>query len=338
MIDKTKLADDLTRMSVDMERDAMRALLDAAIETHPWFEGVTPGGDLHSYLVGMLAFASRLPDRVLKPGQRILDVGSGHARLLIALQKAFGIEGYGVDKYAYAGLDAPNVLTDATRTLWALHDRLNLRILSPFDIEKESLPYPDGFFDAVTSQQAVEHFHDTPKPVFDDVLRVLKPGGAFLIDTPNHAAIHYHFAMLRGRTVHWDLEGYYNHHFSRGVRGTYLGHWREFTVDELAQMLRWAGFDIELAETAMYAPGLDDTTVLQHYLAEIAAILREEYGAELSIPARADLVGKAAKVRRLRDTSIVTARKPGGEPEPEALAAPAASARRRLLPRGILPF
>ena len=310
MIDRNKLAHDLWAMQIDVREPHLEALLDAAIATHDLFEGVQPGGHLHSYLVGMLTFASRLPTDALQRGSRILDVGSGHARLLLALKYAFGVEGYGVDKYAYAGLDSPNVLTDATRKLWALHDREGLRILSPFDIEKESLPHPDGFFDAIISQQAVEHFHDTPKPVFEDVLRVLKPGGCFLIDTPNHVALHQHLNVLSGRTVHWNLEEYFNHDFSRGVRGQYLGHWREFTMDELAQMLVWSGFEIVRAESMMYAPGLDDTTVLQHYLAEVGAILEAEYGARLIVPPREDLEARAIKVRRLRDTSLVTARRP----------------------------
>ncbi len=48
----------------------------------------------------------------------------------------------------------------------------------------ESVPWPDATFDLVFSANVLEHLHK-PREVFNEVLRVLKPGGTFLVKTPN---------------------------------------------------------------------------------------------------------------------------------------------------------
>lgn len=44
----------------------------------------------------------------------------------------------------------------------------------------ESLPFPDSHFDKVYSTMAVHHFSDLDKG-FAEIVRVLKPGGSFII-------------------------------------------------------------------------------------------------------------------------------------------------------------
>ncbi|HEX5131049.1 MAG TPA: class I SAM-dependent methyltransferase [Candidatus Krumholzibacteria bacterium] len=48
----------------------------------------------------------------------------------------------------------------------------------------DSIPYPDTTFDVAWAWNVVEHLED-PTTVFREVARVLKPGGVFLIKTPN---------------------------------------------------------------------------------------------------------------------------------------------------------
>ncbi len=52
----------------------------------------------------------------------------------------------------------------------------------------ESLPYPDGAFDAVFCCDVLEHVRDLPK-VVAEIARVLKPGGVFIYDTINRTWI-----------------------------------------------------------------------------------------------------------------------------------------------------
>lgn len=46
------------------------------------------------------------------------------------------------------------------------------------------LPFPDGSFDLVTANMVVEHL-DNPKAQFNEVFRVLRPGGRFIFHTMN---------------------------------------------------------------------------------------------------------------------------------------------------------
>jgi SAM-dependent methyltransferase len=51
------------------------------------------------------------------------------------------------------------------------------------DLE-QPLPYPDGFFDAVVSLEGIEHL-ETPAVCLREFARVLRPGGALILSTPN---------------------------------------------------------------------------------------------------------------------------------------------------------
>jgi len=50
------------------------------------------------------------------------------------------------------------------------------------------LPYPDGRFDLVVSMDVIEHVPD-PLPWLREALRVLRPGGALFLTTPNYASL-----------------------------------------------------------------------------------------------------------------------------------------------------
>lgn len=50
------------------------------------------------------------------------------------------------------------------------------------------LPYPDGRFDAAVAVEVVEHLHGQRR-FFDEVHRVLKPGGILLFTTPNISSL-----------------------------------------------------------------------------------------------------------------------------------------------------
>jgi SAM-dependent methyltransferase len=69
------------------------------------------------------------------------------------------------------------------------HRSISLRVRG--DISR--LPFQNGSFDLVTANMVVEHL-DNPRVQFEEISRILKPGGLFLFHTPN--ALGY-FAMLR---------------------------------------------------------------------------------------------------------------------------------------------
>lgn len=66
------------------------------------------------------------------------------------------------------------------------------------NIENEKLPFNNDFFDIVIANQIIEH----TKEIFwiiSEVVRVLKPGGVFIVGVPNLASLHNRILLLLGK-------------------------------------------------------------------------------------------------------------------------------------------
>jgi len=100
----------------------------------------------------------------LSPGDHILDVGagSGHVPLMDFRGHAARICGIDPDERV-----VDNPYLDEGKVAFG-----------------EAIPYPDDSFDLAFSCSVVEHL-EHPAAVFAEVRRVLKPGGRYLIKTPN---------------------------------------------------------------------------------------------------------------------------------------------------------
>ncbi|WP_214368976.1 methyltransferase domain-containing protein [Pseudonocardia sp. H11422] len=107
-----------------------------------------------------------------RPGERVLDVGSGPGYLVGALADAVGASG------TVHGLDPSgpmNVLASARNA-----ERAWVHIDAG---DAAALPYPDATFDAGVSTQVYEYVSDIPGALAE-LRRVLRPGGrALILDT-----------------------------------------------------------------------------------------------------------------------------------------------------------
>lgn len=99
-------------------------------------------------------------------GLKVLDIGCGN--------------GYVLFQYARHGADVTGV--DLTRTAVELsRKRFALgRMRGEFlEVDGNNLPFPDNHFDIVCSMGVLHHISD-PRPMADEIFRVLKPGGRLI--------------------------------------------------------------------------------------------------------------------------------------------------------------
>jgi ubiquinone/menaquinone biosynthesis C-methylase UbiE len=108
----------------------------------------------------------------VKPGDRVLDVGCGTGSLSLTAQSYAGPSGkvYGIDA-------APEMIEVAKKKA----SRSGLGVVFEVGLI-EKLAFPDATFDVVISRLAMHHLPDDLKRRgLAEILRVLKPGGKFLI-------------------------------------------------------------------------------------------------------------------------------------------------------------
>ena len=142
------------------------------------------------------------------PALRVLDLSCGDAKLLAALS---------ADGCACTGSrfkEGDYILTDAGVPAGVeIVNNVNLM---------EKLPFPGGVFDVVLLEEVIEHLPNHGV-VIDEISRVLKPGGWFVLSTPNihrlHSRAQFLFTgahKLIRRRVGWDLsrQDIYAYHFN----------------------------------------------------------------------------------------------------------------------------
>lgn len=109
-----------------------------------------------------------------------------------------------------------------------------------FDAEKDRFPYPDDSFDLVTWCEVIEHLTENPVHTLAEIHRVLKPGGALVLSTPNASRADSIANFLAGRNI------YDPYHLGAPLKGS--RHSREYTFSELKELLEGCGYSIDRME------------------------------------------------------------------------------------------
>lgn len=181
---------------IDMEADREKGRKIAARFDDLNFEGLVhyyysitpkvPSQHAQQYTRGLLTAQARAEssirtweqlaeDEHASPGTSLLEVGCGTAPLLVAASPRFS-RVVGVDiafrwlvmakkRVSEAGLEIPLICACA-----------------------EALPFPEGTFDRVVLDSALEHFHDQKKAI-SECHRVLRPGSYLFAATPNRFSL-----------------------------------------------------------------------------------------------------------------------------------------------------
>lgn len=159
---------------------------------------------------------------------RVLDVGCGRGLFPAELRRRLGpaAEVHGVD-----------VFDDVDADGWTY---------TAADITR-GLPLPDAAFDCVLLGEVIEHVPD-PDALLAEIHRVLVPGGAFIVTTPNLVC------WANRLLVPLGVQPFFTETSSRVMLGRYLkvlgqgnpvqGHLKVFTHRSLAELLGRCGFEL----------------------------------------------------------------------------------------------
>ena len=108
----------------------------------------------------------------------------------------------------------------------------------PFDAGKEApLPFAKESFDMIMLHHVIEHLHDSPRELLNDLLELVKPGGLLFITVPNAGNLRKRLHLLAGKTNMPPFEAFYWH------PGAWTGHIREYVRGDLALLARYLNLE-----------------------------------------------------------------------------------------------
>lgn len=228
-----------------------------------WRENSRANGDVVEYDYARDEIAARLVDRLddmKRSFPLALDLGAGAGHLYRALCANDALEGYddkptggmgGVRKLVQLDASRAQLYRDAGFPV-AGSDRCDTYRLAVGD-EEDDLPFPDGTFDLVMSSCALHWVNRLPQ-LFEEVNRVLKPDGCFLLAMMGGTET---LPELRASMVMAELEreGGVSPHVGPFAQGSDVG-----------SLLQRAGFALPTIDVDTLTVAYPDAAVLMEHL------------------------------------------------------------------------
>ncbi len=152
--------------------------------------------------------------------RNICDIGCGNGVFSGDIKQKVDCNLIGIDSNKYALQQAEKLDFD--------------ELLHVDDFTKDRLPIEDSSIDLVICKDVLEHLID-PLFLTNEISRILKPGGHFLVHVPNHFPIISRLKFLISNDIDTSL------YFPNADRYDFP-HIRFFTLDSLVKMLDISGF------------------------------------------------------------------------------------------------
>jgi len=171
-------------------------------------------------------------ERILCPGANVADLGGGLG-LFSPSCAALGMQTWLVDDFA----DPVNRTVDLDDI--GLHRPLGVRVIET-PIRQWGEAFGNESLDVVTCFDSLEHWQHSPRPVFAEAWRALKPGGTLLISGPNAVNLRKRLSVPFGRSNWSQFEDWY-------YPDQFRGHVREPVLADLVRLVRELGFEKQAA-------------------------------------------------------------------------------------------
>lgn len=122
-----------------------------------------------------------------------LEVGVGEGALVLALHEF-------VPGVRWQGVDIPLRHATYQRDFDAIMARRSIRIVEA-DLTKNTIPFGDAMFDAVSFSEVVEHLPaNGVMPTLREIARVLRPGGIVVATSPNLLSLMNRLLLVLGKS------------------------------------------------------------------------------------------------------------------------------------------
>ena len=186
----------------------------------------------------------------MKPDMKVLDTGTGSGNQIIELSQRLGRSStvYGLE-----------YRDEAIQSIIQKCDRLRLDNIEVFKGEMDDLPFADGYFDLIISNNGFRNV-STLDLALSEVYRVAKPSAQLVL------SIHLQDALKELYSVMLDVLGSQNmKEEAEGIK-TQI-HSRQKPLKEVEVTLNSAGFSIEEIKLNQFSMSfLDGTAFLNHYI------------------------------------------------------------------------
>ena len=184
----------------------------------------------------LYAYVRSLLYRAAPPPADLLDLGAAPGAQSIALARA----GYRVTAVDLG--EAPDAwgAGSPTGTMVGAFERAGVDLVL-WNLDETPYPFADESFDVVLLTEVLEHLREYPLRALVEARRILRPDGVLIITTPNAASLQNRVRLALGRSVHTPLRDW-----MFGL--PHARHAREYTAEELRELVTTAGFELVFIE------------------------------------------------------------------------------------------
>jgi SAM-dependent methyltransferase len=174
---------------------------------------------------------------LLESGKHLVDLGAGLS-VFGPICHAHGMKVTLVDDFGGGGGIELGQNPNQVPLLEVFEKQLGLNILRQNFLE-QPLGLADKSVDVVTCFHSLEHWHHSPKRLFTEIVRVLKPGGFLVLATPNAVNLRKRIYVLIGKSNFPGLKEWYIH-----GDPVFRGHVREPVIRDLRQLMEWNSLQV----------------------------------------------------------------------------------------------